>query len=109
MCEIIERNLGNEDFSLSHVARELRCSKRFLHGLFSEYDDNHTFSSYLNYMRFIRCRSELQYQKYSGELISTIAHRWGFRDPSYFAKMFRREFGVSPRKYAEKVSSTTLA
>ena len=31
--------------------------------------------------------------------IATVARRWGFTDPSYFSRRFRRAFGVTPRDW----------
>lgn len=35
----------------------------------------------------------------SGEPVGTVARRCGFEDPNYFAKAFRRSFGVSPTEF----------
>jgi AraC-like DNA-binding protein len=37
--------------------------------------------------------------------VAEIAHRCGFRDPTYFSTRFHREFGVSPRVYRSRVVS----
>ena len=31
--------------------------------------------------------------------IAVVARRWGFTDPSYFSRRFRRAFGVTPRDW----------
>ncbi|MFQ6327482.1 helix-turn-helix domain-containing protein [Nocardia sp. CWNU-33] len=31
--------------------------------------------------------------------IAMVARRWGFRDPSHFARRFRAAFGMSPREW----------
>ncbi|MEU4342852.1 AraC family transcriptional regulator [Nocardia sp. NPDC023852] len=31
--------------------------------------------------------------------IAMIMRRWGFRDPSYFARRFRAAYGLSPREW----------
>jgi AraC-like DNA-binding protein len=32
-----------------------------------------------------------------GDTVRDVAHRWGFASPSHFARLYRREYGVSPR------------
>ena len=34
--------------------------------------------------------------------ISEVGYSIGFNDPSYFAKCFKQEFGVSPKEFAVK-------
>ena len=35
--------------------------------------------------------------------VSTIAHRWGFSDPSHFTRSFKARYGSSPREYRTAV------
>ncbi|MGY1716029.1 helix-turn-helix domain-containing protein [Geodermatophilus sp. SYSU D01106] len=41
--------------------------------------------------------------------IAVVARRWGFTDPSYFARRFRAEFGVSPREWRDLARGEVLA
>lgn len=100
-CEIIESNLGNEHLSVEYIAQRLHCSKRYIHFIFSRHNARHTLNGYINFQRLTRCRSELLMQRSSGKSIAEIAHRWGFHDPSYFARLFRREYGIAPRAFVD--------
>ena len=40
--------------------------------------------------------------------VTQIAYQVGFTTPSYFAKVFKSEFGVLPSEYLEKFAKTTL-
>jgi AraC-like DNA-binding protein len=31
-----------------------------------------------------------------------VAARWGLHDPSYFGKLFKAEYGVSPQEFREQ-------
>lgn len=39
-------------------------------------------------------------------LISEVAMRVGFNTPKYFSKCFKKEFGMYPREYAEKLKKS---
>lgn len=48
--------------------------------------------------RLLEAKRLLEYTRLS---ISEIAHRSGFREPSFFSRTFSRAFGVSPKSYRE--------
>lgn len=99
VCEMVESDLGNENLSINYIAQRLNCSKRYLHFLFARCSPQRTLNEHINFQRLSRCRAELLMQDGSSRSIAEIAHRWGFQDPSYFARRFRREYGVSPRAF----------
>ena len=37
--------------------------------------------------------------------VSDLAYKVGFRDPKYFATIFKKEFGMQPKEYIEQVAS----
>lgn len=94
VCELIEANLGQEDLSIDYLAERMRCSKRYLHALFARHQAKRTLNDYINHRRLEQCRTELTMGR--GRSIAEVAHRWGFHDPSYFARLFRREYAISP-------------
>lgn len=99
VCEMVESDLGNENLSITFIAQRLNCSKRYLHFLFARRSPQRTLNEYINFQRLSRCRAELLMQSGNSRSIAEIAHRWGFHDPSYFARRFRREYGISPRAF----------
>lgn len=100
ICALIDRNLSDPDLSVEFLATKMRCTKRYLHLIFAKHNAEHTLKSYINHQRLLHCRDDILLNYRSGTPIAVIAHRWGFHDPSYFGRLFRRSFGASPGEYA---------
>ena len=57
------------------------------------------FIQYLNDYRLTRAG---EYLKMTEENVTQIALKCGFENLSYFNRLFRRKFGVTPRQYREE-------
>lgn len=93
----IDRNLENPDLSPSTIAAQKGITVRHLHRLFASSDT--TVANWIQCRRLERCRQELAAPKSAGTNITAIAFRWGFSDSSTFSTVFKRKYGMSPRKY----------
>ena len=84
-----------EPISLSNIAAYAGLSERHLNRSFRQ-EMSVTAISYLNRYRVRQARTLLR----AGEMsITQVAGAVGFSDSNYFARVFRREVGVSPRAY----------
>jgi len=92
VMEIVERNIGNENFGVEDLARGVFLSRRHLdrklRGL-----TNLPPSEFIRYMRLQRAYELLE--KNAGS-VSEIAFRVGFRSPAYFTTCFHERFGFPP-------------
>ncbi len=61
-----------------------------------------TGMSVSEYANVVKLRLSLELLKNSGNTIAEIAYEVGFSSPSYFAKCFKEQFGVSPSEFAKK-------
>ncbi|MCQ2386042.1 MAG: AraC family transcriptional regulator [Clostridia bacterium] len=77
-------------FSKFHFAREFRRVTSY------------TVVSYLNLIRMEKAK---QYMQKSGVTVGAVALACGFNHFSYFAKLFRKQTGMSPSEYLEKLRS----
>ncbi|GAB3618285.1 hypothetical protein GCM10027416_28420 [Okibacterium endophyticum] len=93
----IEKNLDDPDLCTVSVARAHFISARYLQYLFKE--EGHTVSGYIRWRRLERCRVDLLDAALDSLSILQIAHRWGFTDGAHFSKVFKVQYGVSPRAY----------
>jgi AraC-like DNA-binding protein len=97
ICQGIEAVLSNPSLTLGIVAQRERVSTRYLQKLFT--DAGNTFSHYLRTRRLDRCRADLISPLHAELSISEICFRWGFNGSAHFSRVFRKQYGLSPRDY----------
>lgn len=90
----IARQHGQHGLSASPLAAAFGLSERQLHLLFEP-----TGQSIGARIEVARLETACTLLRTTRLPVSTIATQSGFRDPSYFARVFRRKFGVSPRDW----------
>lgn len=93
--ECIQRNLCDPAFDVLSVATVLGITPRYLQILFARAGT--TPSRYLLQRRLQLAASRLR--KDPSASISTIAFAVGFNDLSHFARVFRRQYGVTAREF----------
>lgn len=89
----VNAHLGESDLSIDRIAREMRCSKRYLHRVFE--DEGITLDRYIWRTRLERCREALGQAGHKSA--SGIAFAWGFNSYAHFCRAFKSHFGISPR------------
>ena len=60
-----------------------------------------TFQEYLLRYRILEACKELRHPNIA---VANVAYSVGFNDPSYFARVFRRYFGLSPSQFCEQIA-----
>lgn len=58
------------------------------------------------FFTMIRLKRAEQLLKESGLTITEISYQVGFKDPSHFSKLFKKQFGVSPREFVKNSASS---
>lgn len=59
----------------------------------------------VEFIRYVRLQAAAGMLLRDGANVSEAASRSGFNDLSYFCKSFKKQFGVSPKKYQKSESS----
>jgi signal transduction histidine kinase/ligand-binding sensor domain-containing protein/DNA-binding NarL/FixJ family response regulator len=99
--EIIEKNIGDENFGVDDLAREACLSRshlnRKLHAL-----TNLAPAEFIRYVRLQRAHELLE--KNAGT-IAEVAYQVGFASPSYFSTCFRERFGFPPSEVQHKTGA----
>ncbi|MEL6467528.1 MAG: AraC family transcriptional regulator [Pseudomonadota bacterium] len=90
----IARRHSQHGLSASPLAAAFGLSERQLHTLFEP-----TGLTIGRRIEIARLETACNLLKTTNLPVSNVALRSGFRDPSYFSRVFRRKFGVSPRDW----------
>lgn len=93
----IERNYAFK-LHLEEVAANLNISKYHLSRVFHT-TTGFSFQEYLSIFRLKKAKSLLLDEKSS---ISEVAEKCGFENGNYFAKCFKKTYGISPGKFREE-------
>ncbi|OQP61463.1 hybrid sensor histidine kinase/response regulator [Niastella vici] len=96
--ETVEQNISNPDFSVEDLSRALHMSRVALYKKLLAL----TGKSPLDFIKTIRLKRAAQLLEKSQFNISEIAYEVGFNNPKYFARTFKKEFGVLPSEYAAR-------
>ena len=94
-------NLGTRDLTVSAVARRQGVTPRYVHMLFEA--EGTTFSQFVLSQRLMLARRRLADPLRDQMTITEIAYETGFGDLSYFNRMFRRNYGATPREMRNNV------
>ncbi|MFC2115152.1 helix-turn-helix domain-containing protein [Bacteroidota bacterium] len=92
LYQIIENNIANENFSVEELAKEAGLSRSMLHRKLKKL----TGKSASDHITEIRLNHAKTLLENNVATVSEIAYRVGFNDPSYFNKVFKKHFNISP-------------
>lgn len=91
---IIERRLRDPDLTPQRLCRDLGIARSRLYRVFEPVGG---IAAFIRHRRLLRTCNILA-DSADGRSISTIAQEWGFMDPSVYSRMFRKEFGITPKE-----------
>ena len=91
----IERNLADTNLAPQRIAEAHNVLLRYLHAAFAK--EGTSVGAWMRQRRLSHCRRELLRLK-KGQTIIEIAFRWGFNDAVHFSRVFKAQYGVSPRQ-----------
>lgn len=97
---IINENIHDEDFNVEKLADLMFMSRssllRKIKQLFN--------MPPLEFIRLIRLKKAAELIQEGSHRIGEICYLVGFGNPSYFAKMFNRQFGVTPKEFEQQMN-----
>ncbi len=93
-------NLDDADYSREQFAADMGASTSTLYNKLREL----TGMNIVGFIRDIRIKEACRMAKENPDLrVSDIAYRVGYKDPKYFATTFKKETGMQPKEYFEKM------
>jgi AraC-like DNA-binding protein len=96
---LVHSHLSNPELSVTFLADQMRVSAGYLSHLFGSGADG-SLIQYIHQQRVTRAIEALGSNKLS---VSEIAWACGFTDPGYFARIFRKQTGMTPQAYRKKL------
>jgi AraC-like DNA-binding protein len=95
---LIDQELGREGFSIARLCQMLSMSRSKLHRLF---EDTGGVQAFIRQRRLQAVRAALA-DPQSDAPIHLLADRYGFSDAAHLSRLFRAEFGCTPRDFRER-------
>lgn len=95
--QTVEKNIGNSEFTVEKMGRELGVSRGHLYNKLMAL----TGKTPIEFIRIMRLKRAAQLLAKSQQSVAEIAFQVGFNDPKYFTKYFKDEFGVVPSEFAK--------
>ena len=95
---IIESKIMNTEINVLALSKEIGMSTSNLYRKITSL----TGMSPVEFIRYIRLQSAEIMMVKEGANVSEAAYASGFNDLSYFCKSFKKQFGMSPKKYRTK-------
>jgi len=102
LLEVFEQHVAESDFSTEAFARAVGMSRSSLYRKIQAL----TNQSVTEFIRSLRLKRAAQLLRGNSATVSEIAFIVGFNSPSYFSKLFRKQFGVNPRDFAAQQEQT---
>jgi TolB-like protein/AraC-like DNA-binding protein len=101
--QIVEENIDNENFSVEDLADSAGISQSVLLRKLARLTGKST-SEFISDIRITRAKELLENDVAT---VSEIAYRVGFRSPSYFIKVFKKKYKISPGDFRKGVEGNS--
>lgn len=93
--QFVDHELHNTSLSIPMIAGVCGCSPNHLSSVFHK----HTGNKLVDYINALRIKKAKQLLKQTTLQVAEISYACGFRDPTYFSRIFKTKVGHSPRQY----------
>lgn len=99
LMNFLEDNIGNPELRIDDLASAVNLGRT----VFYEKIKSIVGMTPVDFVRHVRMQRAEELVARSKSSFSEIAYAVGFSDPKYFSKCFKKETGMSPSEYREKV------
>lgn len=99
LMEYLENNIGDPDLKINDIAEAMNMSRSVFYSKIKSI----VGLPPVDFLRHIRISRAEELVAKSNMSFSEIAYSIGFSDPKYFGRCFKKETGMSPSEYRNKV------
>ncbi|WP_316794501.1 two-component regulator propeller domain-containing protein [Pedobacter frigoris] len=99
LIQIIEEHMDNEHFGVDMLSEKIGMSQSVLYKKIKALTD----MSVNDFSKSIRLKRAAQLLKQKQNTVYEIGYMVGFADRKYFSREFKKQFGLTPSEYIEKV------
>ena len=96
--KIVEDNMSNINLDIAFLEDELKMSNMQMYRKLKSL----TNLSGNEFIKNVRLKKAVQLLESENYNVSEIAYKVGFSDPSYFSRIFKKQYGKAPSDYVEK-------
>lgn len=98
ITELITKNIRSPEFNVEQLASEMCISRSSLHRKIKEVSD----MTPIDFIRLIRLKKAAELIREKGYRANEVCEMVGINSPSYFIKLFQKQFGMTPKEFAQK-------
>lgn len=102
----VRHHLRDHDLTPAKIAAGNAISLRELYRIYER--RGISLERSITEQRLLGARDDLSGPRGKNTTIATIASRWGFSNPGFFATRFKQEFGVTPRQWRAQDEETSV-
>ncbi|MFT3739659.1 MAG: DNA-binding response regulator [Breznakibacter sp.] len=95
---IVEENITDPDFSVERLAERVYMSRSNLHRKIKAL----TELTSIDFIRFIRLKKAAEFIQSGKYRTGEVCYLVGINSPSYFIKLFQKQFGMTPKEFAKQ-------
>lgn len=96
--ELIEAHIDDEAYGIDQLCRDAGASRSQIHNKLKKW----TGLSTTFFIRSIKLHRAKYLLVHTDLNISQVTYEVGFRDPSYFSRVFDESFGICPKNYRKR-------
>ena len=96
ITELITKNIRQSEFNVEQLASEMCMSRSSLHRKIKEVSD----MTPIDFIRLIRLKKAAELIREKGYRANEVCEMVGINSPSYFIKLFQKQFGMTPKEFA---------
>lgn len=98
ISKLIINHIDQPDFNVERLAEEMCMSRSSLHRKIKEVSD----LTPIDFIRLIKLKKAAELIKEHGYRSTEVCELVGISSPSYFIKLFQKQFGVTPKEFASQ-------